>query len=79
MEERRLLCVLNREIPDRVPVSFFVQEEYLSWYYPDREKVTRLADAVDCSVHYGFDITTRELEFTKPFWLKRSYPNWEGG
>ena len=73
----RLLSVLKREIPDRVPVSFFVQEEYLSWFYPDREKVTRVADAVDCAKYYGFDITTRDNQFTKPFWLKRSYPGWE--
>jgi uroporphyrinogen-III decarboxylase len=73
----RLLAVMQREIPDRVPVSFFVQEEYLSWLYPERKKVTRLHDAVDCARHYGFDITTRENQFTKPFWLKQNYPNWE--
>ncbi|MBF9014487.1 MULTISPECIES: uroporphyrinogen decarboxylase family protein [unclassified Oceanispirochaeta] len=73
----RLSAVMQREIPDRVPVSMFVQEEYLSWFYPEREKVTRLHDAVDCARHYGFDITTRENQFIKPFWLKQSYPNWE--
>ena len=26
-------------------MSLFVQEEYLSWFYPKREKVTRLAEA----------------------------------
>lgn len=73
----RLLCVLNREIPDRVPVSFFLQEEYLSWFYPEREKVGRLKDAVDCARYYGFDVTTRENALIKPYWLRKSYPNWE--
>lgn len=73
----RLLSVLNRKIPDRVPVSFFVQEEYLSWFYPERAKVTRVVDAVDCAKYYGFDISTRDNQYTRPFWLKQSYPNWE--
>jgi len=58
-------------------VSFFVQEDYLSWFYPEREKVTRIVDAVDCAKHYGFDITTRDNRYTRPFWLKRSYTDWE--
>ncbi|MDC7232979.1 MAG: uroporphyrinogen decarboxylase family protein [Spirochaetales bacterium] len=73
----RLLTVLNRDIPDRVPVSFFVTEEYLSYFYPQKEKVNRLQDAVDCARHYGFDICTRENQFVRPYWLKQNYPNWE--
>ena len=39
----RLLCVLNGGIPDKVPVSPFIQEEYLSYYFINTD---RLFDAV---------------------------------
>jgi uroporphyrinogen decarboxylase len=73
----RLLCVLHKECPDRVPISLFVQEEYLSWFYPERAVVSRVKEAVECANYYDFDIITRENQFTVPFWLKDSYPNWE--
>lgn len=73
----RLLCTLAGEIPDRVPVSFFVQEEYLSWFYPQRERVSRLQEAVDCARHYSFDVTTRQLEYVRPYWTKQSTTSWD--
>ena len=36
----RLLLTLQGKLADQVPVSPFVQEQYLSWYYPDRLSVT---------------------------------------
>ncbi|MBF9016581.1 MULTISPECIES: uroporphyrinogen decarboxylase family protein [unclassified Oceanispirochaeta] len=73
----RILAVLNKQVPDRIPVTFFVQEEYLSWFYPERKNISRVSDAVDCARHYGFDIITRDNKYTKPYWLNKSYPNWE--
>lgn len=73
----RLLTVLAGDIPDRVPVSFFVQEEYLSWYYPKREKIRRLEEAVDCARELSFDLMVRGKEFEIPHFMKKSFINWE--
>lgn len=73
----RLLSVLGGEIPDRVPVSFFVQEEFLSWYYLSREKIRRLEEAVDCARELDFDIMVRSKDFEIPHFMKKSFTNWE--
>ena len=73
----RLITVLNGEIPDRVPVSFFVQEEFLNYYYPQRQKVRRLEEAVECSMELGFDIMVRSKAFEIPHFMKKSFSNWE--
>jgi uroporphyrinogen decarboxylase len=72
----RLLAVLNGEIPDRVPVNFFVQEEFLSFMYPGR-RVDRVKDAVECALNFDFDIMTRSKLFSTPYFKKKSYPNWD--
>ena len=72
----RLLTVLAGEIPDRVPVSLFVQEEFLSYFFPGRE-VDRVSDAVECAKYFGFDVMTRSKVFETPHFLKKSFPNWE--
>ena len=41
----RILCVLEGGIPDKVPVSPFIQEEYLSYYF-NKKNTDRLHDAV---------------------------------
>ena len=38
-DRERILTVLQEEIPDRVPVGLFVQEEYLGWFFPEKEQV----------------------------------------
>lgn len=73
----RLLCTLNGGIPDRVPVSFFVQEEFLSWYYPKRERIRRLEESVDCARELDFDVMVRSKDFETPHFLKKSFPDWE--
>lgn len=73
----RILAVLNGEKPDRIPVCFFVQEEYLAWFYPERNTVSRVDEAVECADYYGFDIITRDNRYMTPSWMKKSYPNWE--
>ena len=73
----RLLTVMKKEMPDKVPMSFFVQEEFLSWFYPDRKIISRVDEAVDCAKHFDLDIITRENQFTRPYWLKKSSNNWE--
>lgn len=73
----RLIAVLNGEIPDRVPVSFFVQEEFLSFYYPQRQKIRRLEEAVDFATEMDFDIMVRSKAFEIPHFMKKSFLNWE--
>lgn len=73
----RLIAVLKGEIPDRVPVSFFVQEEFLSFYYPDRDKIRRLEEAVDCARELKFDLMVRSKNFETPHFMKKSFPNWD--
>lgn len=72
----RLLATLRGELPDRVPVSLFVQEEFLSCLYPGRP-VSRVTDAVACARRFGFDVMTRDNAFAVPYYLQRSYPGWE--
>ncbi len=71
----RLLAVINGQIPDKVPVSPFIQEESLSWYYKKQEN-HRVIDVVNMSKELNFDVITKE-HLSKPYFLKKSYPNWE--
>lgn len=73
----RLLTVLGGGIPDRVPVSFFVQEEFLSFYFPGRSRIRRLEEAVQCAGELGFDVMVRGKEFEVPHFMKKSFPGWE--
>lgn len=73
----RILAVLQREIPDRVPVGFFVQEEFLAYYFPERKQVDRVVEGVECAKAFGFDILTRATTFSTPHFFRKSYPNWE--
>ena len=72
----RLLTVLGGEIPDRVPVSFFVQQDFLSTLYPGRE-IDRVVDAVECAKHFGFDSIPRPNNLWEPYFFVKSYPNWD--
>ncbi|RHR32049.1 hypothetical protein DWX43_05220 [Clostridium sp. AF19-22AC] len=72
----RLLCVLQGEIPDQVPVSPFVQEEYLSWYF-DKKDTSRLYDAVQLAKELDFDLITRQYINPIPYFLKNSTENWK--
>lgn len=73
----RLLTVLHGEIPDRVPVSPFVQEEFLSYMFPN-EVVDRIKSAVKCAEHFDFDVMARHrLFYDYPHFIKKSYKNWE--
>ncbi len=72
----RLLAVMKGEMPDRVPVSLFIQEEFLAYYYPNKKKVNRITDAVTCARELGIDIIPRGREFEEPHFLRKSFPNW---
>lgn len=73
----RVLTVLKGEIPDRVPVGLFVQEEYLGWFFPEKEQVDRVMDAVECARILGFDLLTRDRKFEVPHFMKKSFGNWD--
>jgi uroporphyrinogen-III decarboxylase len=73
----RILAVLKGEIPDRVPVGLFVQEDYLGWFFPEKEQVDRVIDAVECARILGFDLLTRDRKFEVPHFMKKSFGNWD--
>ena len=73
----RLLTVLSGCLPDRVPVSPFVQDEYLAYYYPHKQHVDRVVDAVELAEELDFDLMAKHRAMELPHFLRRSYPNWE--
>jgi hypothetical protein len=73
----RLLLTLTGKLADRVPVSPFVQEQFLSWYFPGRAVVDRLVDAVEIANELDFDLMAKHLRFMLPHFFRKSYPNWE--
>ena len=73
----RLMLVLSGQLPDRVPVSPFVQDEYLSYYYPEKTKVNRVFDAIDLSKELDFDLIAKPRDFEVPHFLRKSFPNWK--
>jgi len=62
-------------MPDRVPVSPFLQEEYLSFYF-GRKCSDRLTDGVECAKELGIDYIAKDNKYLKPFFLKKSSTNW---
>ncbi len=73
----RILTVLSGQLPDRVPVSPFVQDEYLSYIYPEKKQVHRVFDAVELSRELKFDLIAKPRDFEEPHFLRKSFPNWE--
>ncbi len=73
----RLLATLRGQIADRVPVAPFVQEEYLSFYYPHKATVDRVIDAVELASELDFDLMAKPRALETPHFFRRSYPNWE--
>src|SRR5271169_4258623 len=73
----RLLITLRGQQADRVPVAPFVEEEYLSFYYPHKAKVDRLIDAVELAHELDFDLMAKHRAVEHPPFFRRSRPNWE--
>ncbi len=74
---QRLMTVLEGHIPDRVPVAPFVQDEYLSYYYPRKRHVDRVIDALELARELDFDLIAKHRKFETAHFLKKSFPNWE--
>ncbi len=72
----RLLTTLSGERPDRPPVSPFVQDEYLAWYYPDKAAVDRVTDAKALADELDFDLIAKPKLYEKPYYLRHSLPGW---
>jgi len=70
----RILAVLSGQLPDRVPVSPFVQDEYLSYTYPEKKQVHRVFDAVELSRALKFDLIAKPRDFEEPHFLKTASP-----
>jgi uroporphyrinogen-III decarboxylase len=73
----RLLITLGGEKADRVPVAPFVQEEYLSHYYPRKRGVDRVIDAVELANELDFDLMAKHRALEEPHFTRRSHRNWE--
>ena len=73
----RLLATLGGQCPDRVPVAPFVQEEYLSFYYPQKSSLDRVIDAVELANELDFDLMAKHRALERPHFLRRSFPNWD--
>ncbi len=73
----RILTVLSGALPDRVPIGLFVQEEYLSWFFPDKKEVDRVKDAAEAARILGFDLLARDRTFEAPTFMQKSFSNWE--
>ncbi len=73
----RLQLVLSGQLPDRVPVSPFVQDEYLSYFYPQKTKVDRVFDALELAKELDFDLIAKPRTFEAPHFLRKSFPNWQ--
>ena len=73
----RLLITLRGGIADRVPIAPFVQEEYLSFYYPHKKSVDRVIDATELADELDFDLMSKHRGLEAPHWFRRSRPGWE--
>ena len=73
----RLLITLRGGIADRVPVAPFIQEEYLSYYYPHKPSVDRVIDATELANELDFDLMAKHRGLEAPHWFRRSQPGWE--
>ncbi len=74
---QRLLAVFNGDRPDTIPVSFFIQEEFLAWYYPDKSQIRRLEEAIECASELDIDLMVRSKEFEIPHFMNKSFPGWD--
>lgn len=72
----RLLCVLSGGIPDQVPISPFITEFFLSYYY-DSTHTDRVRDAVRLAEEFDLDIITRQHILPEPSFMLESRPNWD--
>jgi uroporphyrinogen-III decarboxylase len=72
----RILTVLSGEIPDRVPVVPFIQEEYLAWYYPGKNHLDRVDTVIELAAELPFDVITKHNRFMTPPFLLHDHPNW---
>ena len=72
----RLLCVLQGQTPDRVPVSPFVQETYLSYYFK-KTKTDRLLDAKILADELDFDLMSRIFRYATPEAMLKCAQNWD--
>ena len=73
----RILTVLKGEIPDRVPVVPFIQEEYLKWYYPGRDSYDRVDDVLELADELPFDVIAKHNRFMTPHFMLHDHPNWK--
>ncbi len=73
----RLLITLRGGLADRVPVAPFVQEEYLSYYYPWRSCLDRVIDATELATELDFDLMAKHRGLEAPHWFRHAQPGWE--
>ena len=60
-----------------MPVCPFVQDEYLSYFYPQKTTVDRVFDALELAKELDFDLIAKPRTFEVPHFLRKSFPNWK--
>jgi uroporphyrinogen decarboxylase len=72
----RLLTAFQHGIPDRVPVSFFVQDYFVK-AVTGRDEIDPVADVVRLDRELGMDIMLRPEWMDTTYFTKTSGPDWE--
>ena len=72
----RILTVLRGGIPDRVPVVPFVQEEFLAWVFPGRQRLDRVETVLELARDLRFDVIAKHNRFMTPAFMVKDHLNW---
>jgi len=72
----RLLAAFRHEVPDRVPVSFFIQDYFVKALLK-RDEIDPVDDVVEVCRDLGMDIMLRPEWMDTTYFTKDSAPGWE--
>jgi hypothetical protein len=72
----RLLAAFRHEVPDRVPVSFFIQDYFVK-ALTGKDEIDPVDDVVAVDRSLGLDIMLRPEWMDTTYFTKTSGPNWE--
>jgi uroporphyrinogen decarboxylase len=73
---QRLLTALEHGVPDRVPVSFFIQDYFVKALL-QRDEIDPVDDVVEICRDLGMDIMLRPEWMDTTYFTKNSAPGWE--
>jgi len=71
-----MLTTLSGRVADRVPVTPFVKEKFLSYIRLGKAGVDSVHYGAACARDFGIDLMARPKKFERPDFFRRSYPAW---